>query len=105
MGDKLGVVVASSVRAKHCISVALGGERHEQSLWIPATPGEWSSQMLSVHPFVDVDLKFIHLHAGWSSSTSELAAKVWGPLAQGLDPAMKVIVGFFTYFYLFYPLG
>lgn len=53
MGDKLGVAVASSVRAKHCTSVAPGGESHEQSLSIPATPGEWYSHMLPVYLFDD----------------------------------------------------
>lgn len=53
MGDKLGVAVASSVRAKHCISVALGGESHELSLSIPATPGECYSHMLPACMFDD----------------------------------------------------
>lgn len=39
-----------------------------------------------------VDLKSIDLHAGWSSSTSESAVRAWGPLAPGLDLAMKVPV-------------
>lgn len=58
MGDKLGVVVASSVRVKRYISIAPGSESHEQSLLIPATPGEWFSHRLPVYLLDDRGSEF-----------------------------------------------